>query len=389
MAQQASPAGSANPSLGLSGVAGAPQTVPSGQQQDSLPPVPIPLPAAPIPETAFPLEPGEAGPPTSPPPVGDPANGQRPFGSDAYATFGELSPFYNPAVGHAPLRADYRATWYGSEPVSGQPTNLGYVQHDFGLSFPIWQCGTDEWTAGANVRAEIFHTNAILPSTLQPFPDELWNIRFNTSYRHQFDNGWIGGGTVSVGSASDKPFHSIQEMTAGVNAYLRVPQGDHNAWLFSLAYSPTSELPFPIPGVAFVYQPSENFRVNIGLPFQMMWRPIDDLTLDFSYMLLRTVHARATYRLSPLVRAYVSYDWGNEGYFLADRPNDNDRFYYYDMRLTGGIQVMLVKNFSVDISGGYVFDRFYFEGQQFSDNNFNRVDVGNGPFVSIQGRLRW
>src|SRR5207244_7729232 len=124
-------------------------------------------------------------------------------------------------------------------------------------------------------------------------------------------------------------FHSINEMTAGANAFLRIPQGEHNAWLFTLAYSPTSELPIPIPGVAYVRQPSEEFRMNIGLPFQVMWRPIDDVTLDFSYMLLRTVHARATYRLAPALRVYVSYDWGNEGWFLAERPNNNDRVYYY------------------------------------------------------------
>ena len=57
-------------------------------------------------------------------------------------------------------------------------------------------------------------------------------------------------------------------------------------------YSPTSELPFPIPGVAYVWQPADNFRMNIGVPFMVMYRPVDDLTLDFSYMLVRTVHAR-------------------------------------------------------------------------------------------------
>src|SRR5207245_5587266 len=118
---------------------------------------------------------------------------------------------------------------------------------DFGLAFPIWQCGADEWALSANVRGEFYHTSAILPNTLQPFSDELWNIRFATSYRHQFDNGWIGGGSVSVGSASDKPFHSIDEMTAGVNACLRVRQAEHNGCLLSLASSPTRERPSPTP----------------------------------------------------------------------------------------------------------------------------------------------
>jgi hypothetical protein len=120
-----------------------------------------------------------------------------------------------------------------------------------------------------------------------------------------------------------------------------------------------------------------------------MYCPIDDITLDVSYMLLRTIHARATYRLLPRVNVYVGYDWANESYFLADRMNENDRFFYYDMRVTGGVQLPLCDWARLDLAAGYVFDRFYFEGQHLSDQNFNRVDVGDGPFVALQGQVRW
>jgi hypothetical protein len=43
----------------------------------------------------------------------------------------------------------------------------------------------------------------------------------------------------------------------------------------------------------------------------------------------------------------------------------------------------------LDFSGGYVFDRFYFEGAKYSDNGFNRVDVGNGAFVAVRVGVRY
>ncbi len=328
-------------------------------------------------------------PPPPPTQGGQALHGQS---ADAFGpAAGGFSPFMNPVVGHAPLRADYRVTWLPSEPISGQPTNLGYVQQDFSVSCPVWQNGaTDEWSVSANLRSEIFHTHAILPDTRQPFPDDLWNIRFGTTYRHLFDNGWIAGGTVSVGSASDKPFHSIDELTAGANAFLRVPQGEHNAWLFSLSYSPVSELPYPIPGVAYVWQPSEDFRANIGLPFQVMWRPMDDLTLDLSYMLLTTFHARATYRLCRPLRVYVAYATENEAYLLADRISSNDRFFNVDQRVTAGVQYSISQRASIDLSGGYIFDHHFFEGKNItSGTNFNRIDVGDEPYVSLQFRVKW
>ena len=182
-------------------------------------------------------------------------------------------------------------------------------------------------------------------------------------------------------------------MTGGVNATLRIPQGEHNAWLFSLAYSPTGELAFPIPGVAFLWQPSDTFRMNVGLPFLLMWRPLEDLQIDLSYMLLTTVHAKATYRVCQSVRVYTGFDWQGESYFLADRPVEKDRFFYYDMRLSNGAIWNLSRSVALDFSAGYVFNRYYFEGQNFSDNNFNRVNVGNGPYGRFSawcaGELSW
>ena len=362
-----------------------PAAGPPGPAPSQVAPEPSPLPnPTPVPPTS-PTEPSPSPPPEAAGPVQGPASDAPGLGP------GGLSPFFNPIVGRAPFRADYRATWFPSEPVAGQPTSLGYVQQAASVAFPIWQDGAvDEWSASVSTRGDIIQTHAILPDTRQPFPDELWDVRLGTTYRHLFSNGWIAGGTVSVGSASDRPFHSIDEMTAGVNAFLRVPQGEHNAWLFTLSYSATGELPIPIPGVAFVWQPSPDFRANLGLPFQVMWRPVEDLTLDFSYMLLTTVHARASYRVCRLVCVYAAYASENESYFLVDRPDSNDRFFHVDQRAASGVLLRFCPQASLDLSGGYVFDNHFFQGKNITNGTgFDRVDVGAGPYASVQLLLRW
>src|SRR5262249_25520561 len=148
-------------------------TSPLPKQEELLPPSPLPAPPE-LPKDA--------------PPAEAPA-------------FGAPSIFLMGPVGHVPYRADYRITWFPDELVRGQGTNLGYVQQDLSVAFPIWQGCADEFSGSIHVRGELFHTDAILPDTGQPFPDSLWNIRFGTTYRHQFDNGWITGGTFSFGSA--------------------------------------------------------------------------------------------------------------------------------------------------------------------------------------------
>jgi hypothetical protein len=301
--------------------------------------------------------------------------------------FGNL---FSPNVGELPLRATFRSTIFPNEKVEGQGTSLGFSQEDFSLLVPLYQDPCNDWSVSGHFRAEPFHTGGtILPDSLRGFPDNLYAVHLGTEYRHLFDNNWIAGGGVSFGSASDRLFHSINEMTVGVNTFLRIPSGERNAWLFTLSYSPTSELAIPVPGVAYIYQPSDTFRAYIGLPFQLYWRPLDDLTLTFSYMLVRTVHARATYRLSGPFRVYAGFDWSNESYFLAGRADDRDRFFYYDKRLTTGVQYSLSRNLLLDLSAGYTFDRFFFQGHSYNDRHHDRVDVGNGAFVSFGIQSRW
>ncbi len=289
----------------------------------------------------------------------------------------------------AMFRADYRSTWFSSEGVAGQSTHLGFVEDDLSLSVPLYHENGDILAASLRAHNETFSTQAILPLSDRRFPEDLWAISFGATAAHTFDNGWIAGGGVTLGSPSDEPFHSIREVALGVNAFLRIPSGERNAWLFGVAYSPTSEVNFPIPTVAYVYNPSDDLRVNIGLPFQVMYRPIPELQFDFSYMLLRTVHARVTYRLCESIRVHAGFDWGNESYYLADRADRNDRLFYYDKRVSSGVQYIVTPNFSLDLMGGYVFDRFYFEGAQYADHLANQIDVGNGAFLSLQGQLRW
>jgi hypothetical protein len=358
--------------------AGSPLQNALAPSSDATPPSPV-------------VSPAPQSPPPAPPPAAPDTWGSSADWGDwgSQAGRGGFAGYFGAAIGQMPIRTDYRVTWLPSEPVKGQPTDLGFVRQDFSWNSPIWQNGNNEWSASIHLSNELLQTDAVLPLTGQPLPEDLWGVRFGTTFRHLFDNGWIAGVTLSVGSASDKPFNSIQEMTAGINAFLRVPQGENNAWLFTISYSSNSELPFPIPGVAFVLQPTDAFRMTLGLPFQIMYRPCSDLTFDFSYMPITAVHSRITYRVIPRVRIYAAYDYNNEIYLPADRPDDADRLFYYEQRVSLGVQVAMCRNATFELASGYAFDRYFFEGQSYSDRSTNRIDVGNGPFLSADLRVRW
>ena len=73
--------------------------------------------------------------------------------------------------------------------------------------------------------------------------------------------------------------------------------------------------------------------------------------------------AKVTYEVLRPLRVYAGFDWDNDWYLRADRQRTSHRLFYYEKRLTGGIRFDL-KHVGFEVSGGYAFDRFYFEGRR-------------------------
>jgi hypothetical protein len=303
----------------------------------------------------------------------------------------EMTQWLNPEFGKAMGRADYRFTLFPDAAVEKQSTDFGYEQQNITLAVPLYQDLRNEWSLTARGRYQDFSTHAVFPLSGRAFPEELWDIRAGTTFRHKFDNDWIGGVSLTIGSASDKPFDSEDELLVQAIAFLRVPHRERNAWFFTLIYTNDQEFlsGIPIPGIAYQWVPSDTFNAVIGVPFSAVeWKPIEPLTFESSYFPVRHVRARATWRIFRPLRAYVGFDWDNERYMLADRSDHDDRLYYYEKRLTAGARFDL-KHVGIEVYGGYVFDRFYFLGDGYSDRRKDRFDVEAGPFVGVRIGVRW
>ena len=304
---------------------------------------------------------------------------------------GEMAAWLHPKLGEQIGRADYRYTLFPDEHVKGQSTDFSYQQHNVTFVTPLFQNTRDELMVEARGRLQEFETGAIFPRSGRRYPDELWDLRLSTTYRHQFDNAWIGGLSLTVGSASDKPFHSLDEVLVRGIAFLRVPHRERHAWFFTLFYDNDQETfsGIPIPGIAYMWVPSRTFTAVIGVPFSSVeWKPVESLTLEAQYFPVRRVRARATWQVARPVRAYIGFDWDSERHLLADREDDDDRLFYYEKRITAGARFDL-RYVGVEVYGGYIFDRLYFQGDEYSDRHKDRFWVEPGVFVGARIGVRW
>ncbi len=288
--------------------------------------------------------------------------------------------------GQGPI--SYRTFWFPSVPVKGQAGDWGLVGQDFSLAYPLWVDLPNTVMVTASVRNRLINTDAILPDSHKEYPSELWNAQVGLMYMRQLSGDRMIGGGVSLGSASDHPFASIQEMNVSMNAMYRIPSGERNAWMFMLMYSPMGEIQFPIPGVSYSYNPSDQFHANIGLPFMFSYKPTDRWTFEASYMLIHAIHVKAIYKIAERLNAFAGYDWSNETYMLQDRTNEKDRFFLYDQRVALGLDMPLTSWLTAELLGGYAFNRYSFIGQQWDSVGTDRVDIDPGPFVSLSVSIR-
>lgn len=302
----------------------------------------------------------------------------------------DLRMFLNPELGKQISRAEYRYTFYPERPVD-QGGTLAMMEHRLSAYVPLFQNSRDEFAIAARGIFQDLDNDTQLPDSGVPFPEHLWDVSATLSFRHKFDNGWIAGLGVSGGTASNEPFKSMDEVYWRALAMVHIPRGERDAWVLSILYASDQDLfglkNVPIPGVVYLWNYSEQFRMALGVPFSSIEvKPFKTLTLEAQYFPLWTMRTFVTWEIFRPLRAYAGFDWDSDHWFLYGRGDKNDRLYYYEKRATVGARFDL-RHFGVEISGGYAFDRFYFVGEGYKDRYDNRVDVRASPF--IVGRLHF
>lgn len=286
----------------------------------------------------------------------------------------------------------YGVTWYPSADTLSLGSKLSVFRQRLNVGAPVWGNGADMVMLSIGVQGSTFSTSAMLPDSGQFFPEELYNVSLGTNYMHRFENGWTAMAGINFGSASDVPFHSIHEMNIGFMSFLQVPaRNERDMWMFMLMYSPVGNFTFPLPGISYQWNPSETFHASVGVPFSVTWLPYENLTVSVMYMPIVNVNFRTSYRLTETVCLSGGFESLQEAYFLAAREQLADRFMGFEKRIFGGMQYSLWKHGSLDLCGGYAFDRYYGVGQnQIGGSGLrDRIDIGSGAFVMTNLQVRF
>ena len=305
-----------------------------------------------------------------PVPPARPRRGGGPFGSAAPVSLGGF--------------------WAPATDVVGQPATLGMNAQFARVAAPLVppREGEPLWIGiGRFGRLELA-TDAILPDSNQPVPDQLWLVETGLTHIRPLESGGTLGGTFLFGSASDQPFAAGRDLTLMAIAFWNTPaKNDRDEWNFSVFYSPTSQLPYPLPGLAYAWRPSDAFEAKLGVPASFEWRPDDAWTISAAYFPLVNVNVEARRKLTADWSFVAFYRTDTQIYFLADRLIDDERFFVFDQRAAVGFERSLGGGFTIEALASWLFDRELFQGTNFTSGRTDVVEFDPGPGLSLQ--LLW
>ncbi|GMU84107.1 MAG: hypothetical protein AMXMBFR47_39770 [Planctomycetota bacterium] len=281
---------------------------------------------------------------------------------------------------------------------AGPRGELGWSGQDLRLSAPLYQDAVNEWLFLANVGVLDFYGDARLPdrrwwqrSRSVEFPDELWDVEVGASYRRKLANDWIAGGVLTIGSPSDKPFASGDEVAVDVTGSLRIPHGPTNAWLIYLNWSNTRDFaPYiPLPGLGYEFEAGPQLGGVAGFPFsRVRWQPVEWLSVRGSYLFPRSLDAELAVPVAGW-ELFTGYAWTNDQWLWSERRDDDDRLQFYEQSVRVGLRspAFLDGVVRLEVEGGYAFQSQWFVGDEYSDRKEGRLGVGDGPFARVQARF--
>ena len=299
----------------------------------------------------------------------------------------DFAMFLNPRPNDFSAIGGVESTFYGKQDVEDEDAEVEAFRLEGRVRLMLGKPSSDEWVLSLDALAWDLDSDAHFDESGKSLPDDLQNYAMGITYRRFLDNDWMWGQHLRLGSASDEPFHSPDEMYVKGTTFLRIPSGDANAWLFLLDLDTNREFPV-LPGVAYQYVFNRQLWVVVGIPvFALGWQATESIQVDLSYLPLKNVNASTTWRLTDPLKMRLAFEWRSDYFKRADRDEWDDRIEVEEKRGVIGFEYSFTEQLSLGLEGGYAFGREIGEGDSWDDRRENNIEIEDSWFGGI--KLNW
>ncbi len=242
----------------------------------------------------------------------------------------------------------------------------------------IFTDGNNDFSVGARYRELDLAASS-------PILRDYYNHQLNLSYKRTLPDDLFWMTSISYGSASDRPFKSHKDNTLGAT-YI---QKFNPRWFGVLNYSNNRSFlnNIPLPGFFFVKEMSRDKALVFGFPFLFWLRPLGKRWSLRYFGLMPWSHKLRIFYKAGVFSPYVGFEQGPQSFFRHDRKESQERVFWFERRLSAGMEGSLSKHVRLDLSGGFAFDRQFFEAKNYSDKKDDVSNLEKAWFLALNIRL--
>lgn len=268
----------------------------------------------------------------------------------------------------------------GMSAPEGNPTVV--EQGKVNVSTPLWSKAGRSFSLSAGAGSVVFNEPQFFDDGSST-PRELHRVEIGGQYTRTTQAGKLYGGRLSVGSASDRPFYSKDEMAYNLNGFYTANTNGDNHWIWTVFLSNNNPVAnfIPIPGFIYLYK-KDGFIGMFGLPFfNMQWTPKEPWVLSISSF-LTNLNAEVAYGFRDRVQAFAGFAISQQSFLREGREENTDRLFFNEKKIFTGVKSPYTKEVSLEFQTGLSFDRSLKEGKRFNDTHLE-ADLGRSWFLSL------
>ncbi len=248
------------------------------------------------------------------------------------------------------------------------------------LSLPLYQDDETLVSFGAK--------GSWLDFTDAPAPlDDLYDVQGSLTYSRNLADGGTWGATVAAQSASDQPFADRSVSAGNVTGFYAFKPAAKHQWSLFLVYSTrrTFGAGIPLPGFAYSYFPTPDFRAVFGLPFGFIrWKFAERWTFSGFVVLPVTARGSIGYTVFGPAQIYLGAEFVRQNFWLKGRANEDERLFFDDSRVFLGARSPISRVFYLEIEAGLALDRRFGQSTETFARWKNAQSLGGG-FTSRLG----
>lgn len=212
----------------------------------------------------------------------------------------------------------------------------------------------------------------------------LKELNFSLSYSRVIDAGRMWAVSTKYGSASDKLFNESSVTSFGITGFYSFANDESSRWLLLIDYSNDRPIlnNLPLPGFAYFYNPSKDFRAILGAPFaSFTWNFKPNMSMDISTIVPWVFKGTLNYHFDEHTKVSTGFNFSQLTYSLAGRKNTDERLFYDEKKIFIGAKSPLSKSVVAELEVGTAFDRSLFLDESYQLNPNNPIRISNGNYL--------